>query len=59
MSTTFPETMTLNEILTKLGYTTRTAPGQYNKHIMKCETIAFTGDSTEVWAWLHVEGHLP
>ena len=43
---------TLNERLTAAGYTTASAPGLYQKHILKDGEIIFTGDASEVASWL-------
>lgn len=46
--------LSLNVVLTKLGYTTRTATSfsMGCKHIDKAGKTVFTGDAGEVWAWL-------
>lgn len=50
-----PGNLSLNDVLAKLGYTTKKATAawsMYSKEIRKNDTVVFTGDSTEVWEWL-------
>jgi len=43
---------TLNQALTRLGYTTRPGRLQYTKEILNGGELAFTGTAYQAWEWL-------
>lgn len=49
---------TLGETLARLGLTYRSANDFGAKHILRSETILFTGTAGEVWKWLRANGLL-
>ena len=49
--------LTLNEILSAMGYTTQPGPFQGQKTVLSADSFAvFNGRAHEVWAWLREGG---
>ncbi len=44
--------LTLNQTLAQLGYTTQVGKGLYKKDILLNGEVVYTGDASEVWDWL-------
>lgn len=43
---------TLNQVLSRLGYTTSNGATQYAKLIWRDGKLAFSGTADDVWRWL-------
>ena len=54
-----PNDLTLNEVLSALGLTTRNGGRGQGKEILDGGTVVFTGPAFEVWRWLHDTGRWP
>ena len=54
-----PDDLTLNEVLSTLGLTTRNGGRDQGKEILDNDEVVFTGQAGEVWIWLHKTGRWP